>query len=286
MGTFLSQEQRKRLEEAAKRWDDFIAQAQAGAEKFRVIVIGQQNNGKSTLCNALLENWDNTLFRVSDKRETEVIQEKYNQRSGITYIDTPGFGTFWEEDEARARKQWNYANLLIYVHSIRSGELDKDECKMLREIKSTIPDIRERLFVACSKCREEDDEHGQDVLKKVKKQIHDIIGADLAIALIDSLFYQDGKKNDDIALIEFSGMKPLLDWIESHRHIQPAFIRMLEPERNRYLKIVEEAQKQLSNSLTLINKKNAGYDFNLRGKWQESRPLYENAWHNCARYQK
>ena len=275
----------EKLNKARERWATILKKAEkVAADEFSVVIIGQQNNGKSTLCNALLEDWSNQRFAVSDTRQTEVIQEDRNTTSGITYVDTPGFGTSWASDTNRAQEEWYRANLIIFVHSVRSGELDLDEVSTLHKLKSIVPQLEQRLFVVCSKFGEEERQYSTEVQYIVKNQITQIISDIIPVENIDSLFYQQGKSINDFRLVKYSNMETLLKWIDNHKYISSPYEEIFENERKLYLNTLISIQNIFNSNIDKLHTRNSYYCTELKRCWNENKKQIKNSYNICALY--
>lgn len=97
----------------------------------RVTVLGKYNHGKSSLLNSLM---DNEYFNVADKRETREI--KKFESNGIQWIDAPGLGADLDEndDDKAHQAASDHADILMLVHAVNAGELDRDECQLFAKI--------------------------------------------------------------------------------------------------------------------------------------------------------
>ena len=273
-----------KLEQAQKDWELICEKAEKNAGTFSVVVIGQQNNGKSTLCNALLQDWSNRRFAVRDVRQTDDIQEVCDAVSGITFVDTPGFGTLWASDATRAQNEWLRANLLLFVHSVRSGELDAEEVKMLQSLQSIMPQLEQRLFVVCSKFGEEEDDRVREVSAAVRRQITDVVSPDVPVEAIDSLYYQQGKSADDAGLVRFSHMDALLQWIDDHRNVPSPHMEIMEKHKKSYMELLKKAKKNiLTGKSEYISKKDT-YTGELKNCWIGSKDAIRRSWDNCSEY--
>ena len=101
---------------------------------FKIVVYGKYNHGKSTFLNAWLNQSE--LFNTSDKRETVINQEYFDQENNIAWIDTPGLDAH-EQDDAEAQEAVKEADIILLVHDIISGELDEKELKMIESFSMT-----------------------------------------------------------------------------------------------------------------------------------------------------
>ncbi len=278
----LGDEERARLKAARERWEDALAQAEKANSTFSIIIIGQQNSGKSTLCNALVRDWSKRAFPVGDTRTTEEIQE-YQDESGITYVDTPGFGSFYEEDKARAKKVWARARLLVFVHSARKGEMDADETETLKSLAAFIPDLKKRLFVACSKLGDAPNDVNS-IKSAVEKQVRSLVNLAVPVEVIDSNWYLEAMIEGDEELKRSSRMDSLLQWIAENRNTPPFCAEIHNAAWRDYRKALDEVLTLLNSRKDDLSKRKKDYTDALTSLWAEHKDAIESAWQNCARY--
>ena len=88
------------------------------AERINVINAGRMNHGKSSLLNSIM---DSDVFKVNDVRET-VVNRRELYRDSIFLTDTPGLEAD-AEDDSEAFNVYSNANFILFVHTLRIGEL-------------------------------------------------------------------------------------------------------------------------------------------------------------------
>ena len=117
-------------------------------KKFSVACIGPYNHGKSSLLNALTGSYDDSRFKVEDRRTTDSIQKFVFKRgqNSISYVDSPGLGHS-ESDEKVALGGILEAGLLLYVHDVSHGELKEDEISYLHSLRNVL--VGECFFGEC-----------------------------------------------------------------------------------------------------------------------------------------
>lgn len=110
----------------------------------RVAVYGKFNHGKSTLLNELIGK---DTFKTSDQRETTQVSSVVEQ--GIEWIDTPGLDAAVDgsDDRLTAQASLERADVLMFVHSVREGELDRYECAHLQALSASGRDCNNTLLV-------------------------------------------------------------------------------------------------------------------------------------------
>ncbi|MCZ2496505.1 hypothetical protein GN316_07030 [Xylophilus sp. Kf1] len=107
--------------------------AQAGPATATVTVVGKYNHGKSRLLNELLRQ---DAFAVADRRETVRLDER--MVAGVRWLDAPGLDADvgGADDGLSRRAVWQQSDIRLFVHSAGSGELDAQECDLLRALQA------------------------------------------------------------------------------------------------------------------------------------------------------
>lgn len=111
-------------------------------KKPNVFCIGPYNRGKSSLLNALINDYSNKTFAVADKRTT--IKNQNYEFEGIVYTDTPGLNATKEDDKTTLLSVSN-SDVNIFVHSLQDGELDRQELKYLETLADEL-NTKKMLF--------------------------------------------------------------------------------------------------------------------------------------------
>ncbi|MDE5831415.1 MAG: 50S ribosome-binding GTPase [Desulfovibrio sp.] len=274
------------LRKASQELIEKFTRSNQDKEKFNVVIVGQYNNGKSSLCNALMKDYSNSRFAVSDKRETRKIQEETDPANGVTYIDTPGFDSTHEEDTRLARDAWIRANLIIFVHSLRAGELDGNEVDTLRTLFSVVPDLGKRFFLVCSKKGEIDADNAEEIGRKVRAQVMDYIGGISGYAIVDSNDYMEGLKDDDRDLVIESGIDTVYEWIANHRSAQSVAEKMLEEEKNKIERMAHRTRDNLDKGIKNYKRGFKDRRMKLDTVWTNAKPGISKVWDLCSGYKK
>jgi small GTP-binding protein len=128
------------------------------------VVYGKYNHGKSTFLNAWLKQ--NELFKTSDKRETVKNQEYIDKVNNIIWIDTPGLDAD-SQDDAVAQEAVKEADIILLVHDIISGELDKKELHFI-EISSTAN--KQKIQLLLTKI-DQNEEQLPKIIKQIESQV-------------------------------------------------------------------------------------------------------------------
>lgn len=103
-------------------------------QDFNVVVYGKYNHGKSSLLNALLCKED--YFKAEDKRTTTENATYVDSNTGATWIDTPGLAAdvAGEDDDHANSAVTKEADLILFVHNVKVGELDREEMEYLTQL--------------------------------------------------------------------------------------------------------------------------------------------------------
>lgn len=97
---------------------------------------GVMNHGKSSLFNSLANIGDDEGFKVADKRETTIFKTM-KWRDGIYLIDTPGLEAN-ETDDIEAWSGYKKASAIIYVHTLKTGEIHREGLEEMKMIADSL----------------------------------------------------------------------------------------------------------------------------------------------------
>ena len=158
-----------------------------------VTCVGLYNHGKSTLLNVLIKDFTLGTYKTADARETTFNKSViYN---GIKYVDTPGLNAQMEDDKKVLEAIQN-SDIILFVHTITTGEFNKKEIEFLENInqywKNPQEFIERTIFVLS---RIDNIENSEDIEKtsiRMKEQIKDIFDMDCQVIPISSTDYVDG----------------------------------------------------------------------------------------------
>ncbi|WP_313295637.1 GTPase [Diaphorobacter sp.] len=133
-----------------------------------VTVIGKYNHGKSRLLNELMGS---DVFSVADRRETMALAE--HLQGEVRWLDAPGLDAdVSRTDDRHADKAvWREADVRLFVHSAKEGELDAAEAALWQELHADQQRThRQTLFVLTQVDQMPDDEHLQRVTHAISAQ--------------------------------------------------------------------------------------------------------------------
>ena len=205
-----------------------------------VTVIGKYNHGKSRLLNELVGS---DVFAVADNRQTVDLAEYIHE--GVRWLDAPGLDAdVVSNDDALALKAaWLRADIRLFVHTAKEGELDKSERDLLKELRDSNEEAwRQTLFVL-SQTDQLDDEELRNVEAKIRKQV-----PGLMVYCVSPAMYRKGRDEGKQLLRTKSGFEQMSAALKSALHGTDAArkreIDVLSERIEMALKKIRTAQKE------------------------------------------
>ena len=216
--------------------------------KVNVVCCGLYNNGKSTLLNVLVDDFEFKTFKTADIRETT--QSKKVKHKNITYIDTPGLNATYKDDKVVIDTIIE-SDINLFVHNITTGELNQKEIeflKILRDKWDKKEFIKKTIFVLSRI-----DEMSEDIEPtklKITNQIQEIFKTTPKVIEVSAIDYKDGVLENEEELIQISNIKTLQKTIKEFINKD---IKLQKQKRitNKYKEIEEE----IENLITAKQKK-------------------------------
>lgn len=183
-------------EDTFKEWN---IQKKANLNKnIKISNTGLVSSGKSTLFNVLTNNIDNERFPTGAARttSTEDVEKIFDD---VYIVDTPGIDVKTSDDE-KAYMSVLSSDIIIIVHNIKLGMLNKQECDWIKNICSHYPNLEERkdrIMFVCSWIDERDSEKDyKETIEITKKMLFDITGIEVDFYEVSSKRYITGMKKD------------------------------------------------------------------------------------------
>ncbi len=229
---------------------DYISQLKnsLNTEKPKIFCIGMQNAGKSSLLNALIDDFENKTFSVSDIRETATTKEV--PYKNIIYVDTPGIGHSQKDDNTVYDSIIN-SDMNLFVHNTE-GELLEEEVSFLKKIQNGWKNSKEfidKTIFIISRADLVEPKEIDRLKNRVFIQIEEIFGAKPKIISTSSNDYIQGKTEDELELVKISNIVNLKQDIEK---------KNLDFKKNRKYKInslIDKTLAEIENKLLLNNEK-------------------------------
>lgn len=183
----------------------------------KVVNTGMVSSGKSSLFNILIDSTEKEYFPTGAARTTKVAD--YFDYKNISFIDTPGFDVRNEDDEL-AFQTIMEADLIMMVHNIRTGPINRSEAEWLEEIVKRMKDVemcQARLMFVCTwKDTREKDEDYSDIIADVKRQVFGIIGVEVPFFEVSVKKYVNGVTKGKEVLKSSSGIIELKQYLEEY----------------------------------------------------------------------
>jgi tRNA U34 5-carboxymethylaminomethyl modifying GTPase MnmE/TrmE len=164
-----------------------------GKGEFCIASAGLMNPGKSTLLNALLGK--DEAFKTADVRETtEVKSEVWKDNSML--VDTPGFSSAFADDDCEAMSALRKADLILFVHNIAIGGLNKAELDVLMSLEEFLGenDFARRVLFVNTRRDECPDENLDVNCKECADLVNENIGCELDSFVVSPKLYLDGMR--------------------------------------------------------------------------------------------
>lgn len=224
---------------------------------FNIAVYGKYNHGKSSLLNALIgiENH----FKVADCRTTIKNDVFIDESAGIQWIDTPGLNADIEgEDDSHAVDAiTREANLILFVHSLRIGELDQAEIDYLNELL-TLKSASQIILVLTQQDQLRAEQF-EIVYARIEQQVQDVKIRNICIS---TTRYFKGLSNNNSVQQDRSNMGQLQQML--HENYEHSTL-----QRDEFDNLIKEIIHYLENQKKDIEQKRAE-------KQQELRKMHTN----------
>jgi len=172
----------------------------------RVAVLGKFNHGKSSLLNALM---DEDLFSVADQRETREITDFV--RDNIRWVDAPGLGADLEgmDDKKAHQAATEQADILMLVHAINTGELDREECQLFNQALRQDYNLAAKVVVVLTRVDQLSTSDLSTSISAIKQQLPDV-----RIFETSAIRYAKGNEMDKQVLVDKSGIPDLRSYLK------------------------------------------------------------------------
>lgn len=233
---------------------------------FYIMNAGSMNHGKSSLFNSLL---DSNVFATEDVRTT-VENQTVKWKDNIYLVDTPGIAAD-ESDDLVAYEAYRCANMIIFVHTAKVGELHKKELETINNIKSFFTDQSFFWQHFCLVITFIDSDSNDSVLAILNKSLEDIKtncgGYGFKTFIVSNSRYQKGLAENKQGLINKSGIPELRNYLQSNFSEWLSENNIIRKEKIRRAKA--ELLSQIEIEISTIKQSSAKKRENLK-KWQQN----------------
>lgn len=245
----------------------------------RVVNTGMVSSGKSSLFNILIDSTEEERFPTGAARTTKLAD--YYDYKNISFIDTPGIDVR-NEDDALAFSTIMESDIIIMVHNIRTGPINRSEAEWLDKIVAGMKDAemcKSRLIFVCTwKDTRQKDEDYQDIISDVKNMVFDIVGTEIPFFDVSVKKYLNGVSKNKQVLVESSGIPELRDYLEKYA------VSYLETKQNidrvQLFLLLEKIKAILEKEKTVKNQE----VLKIKNRVKERYKFKHSAWKQVFQY--
>lgn len=201
-----------------KKFTDLLPDCKNQVERFnflksadtkpRVAVFGKFNHGKSMLLNALIGQEE--YFKTADKRETTQNKEFVDNNNQLIWVDTPGLDAdvTGKDDQAANEGVFVSADIILLVHTLKAGELDRYEVEHIKRLLSSSKTTTKLLVL--TQIDQVSAEQQEQAMKQIAKQF-----SQFEVFPVSAVRYLKGIEKNQPKMQELSGILPLVKRIQS-----------------------------------------------------------------------
>ncbi len=214
-----------------------------------ITVIGKYNHGKSRLLNELIGH---DIFSVADKRETIHLAEHIHQQ--LRWLDAPGLDADVAavDDDYAHEAVWTQADIRLFVHSVREGELDAAEQQLLQQLVTDRQYSQRQTLLVLTQIDQMPD---QEVLGHIQQSIASQI-PQLSALSVSATRHRQGVENAKPLLVQKSGINALVQVLElaisqvptAHQHEKSQLFAAMRQQLSQLHSEQEKLQQQLQQT--------------------------------------
>lgn len=188
-----------------------------GVEKVKIVNTGMVSSGKSSLFNSLIDSVEQEYFPTGAAHTTK-IADAYDYKN-IEFIDTPGIDVRSEAD-ALAFETIMEADIILMVHNIKTGPLNRTEAEWLENIAAKMADEEMRksriVFVCTWKDTREKESDYAEIIQNIQEMVFESVGTQIPFFEVSVKKYLDGNAKKKDVLMQNSGILELKNYIENY----------------------------------------------------------------------
>ena len=210
----------------------------------KIVNTGMVSSGKSSLYNILINSNEKEFFPTGAARTTT--KADYYDYHNISYIDTPGIDVRNEDDDLAFRTIIE-SDIIVMIHNIRTGPLNKSEVEWLSRIVDGMSSVEMCLsrivFVISWKDTREREDDYSELVQNVKNQVFEIVGGKIPVFEVSAKKYQQGIEKGTEVLTKNSGIIELKQFLESYadQYIKEKY----DNDRKEYISILSKTGELL-----------------------------------------
>lgn len=225
------------------------AQNKPAVEPVRIAAVGLLKAGKSSFLSAITQQPER--FKSGVIRTT--IQNQVHNDDFFSWIDTPGIDDT-EQETATAFAGLKNADLVLFVHNLKQGELDLSEMQFIQQCVAQDSNFLQRLMFVLTHVDDVDEQAAIDIQQAIKKQCLDKLKHKANLFIVSSPRYLKGIAEQKQLLIQRSNIPALQEFLLSFYRDQKISdmqqrIRQLRSTLELELQFLDEQQNTLERKL-------------------------------------
>ncbi len=244
------------IKELEQRRKEILAQGQT----LRIVNAGRMNHGKSSLFNSLLDKKE--CFKTGDIRVTRTKQQELFEKD-VYLIDTPGLDAD-DNDDAEAFSAYRTAHMIIFVHTLQTGELHADELNAIRRMQQEYPqnmDFWKHFCLVLTFSEAVEKEAIEAMKRKILSDIQKVCGkSSFPVFLVSNLRYGKGKDMGKQGFIKASGVEEMRKFLTDHirewkREAAAINLARFEEAKKQVLRKLQQDRAALQTKIQQQNRK-------------------------------
>jgi len=251
-----------------------------------VTCMGLYNHGKSTLLNALIDDYELKYFKTADVRETS--ENKSIKVDDIVYVDTPGLNAK-DYDDKRVYDAIKTSDINLFTHNVTTGEFTEKEIEFLNKVKKNWGDpdkfIDNTIFVISRVDGANSKEDIANTVSKMQEQILDIFGKEAVFIPVSAINYIKGKKEDKNILAKKSNIDTLKEAIINKKEsIKPTILedrkKKLIKKYDSIIKTLDSKRNKIGLELSGLKREEKKYQNSLENHIKQTEEKLSNMYSN------
>lgn len=247
-------------------------------EKIKVTNTGMVSSGKSSLFNILIDS-HSEYFKTGAARTT-TSADTFDMEH-CHFVDTPGIDVN-QQDDALAYKTIMSSDLILMIHNIKTGPLQRKEMEWLEQIVSHISDpeaIKKRLiFVLSWKDTREKEADYEDMVLSIKEMVYSLTKVEIPFFEVSVKKWNAGVDKNSDKLKASSNIQQLKQYITDY--VQQYQKDRVHLHHASCSALVNECKKELSTEKNRINKEMD----NNKAKIEKVYKGKQTVWNNMYQY--
>lgn len=218
-----------------RKWEGLQKKFESG-DVVTIANTGMVNSGKSSLFNVLLDDFEEKRFPVGAVRTT-LSGDREHFADQIDFVDTPGIDVN-DTDDAVAYDTLMQSDMILMVHNVKTGMLNKSEFDWLKRIADSLSaeQIQKRFVFVCTWTDERDKQNDYiSLIAEIKRMMMAALGTDADFWEVSSKRYRTAHQKNNKNLAEKSNIPQLKQFLLDKAR---AYQKELAKDRQKQLEIL------------------------------------------------